>query len=198
MSYDLTRVNSYDTIEIAAVKSILSPGRCVSPHELKSFLNMSRKRSDFSVHTGVPRAGSCNEYVMSTVFPAWLSRDYVLDYCGFIADQAAEARLDPLETLTDSKVEETNPIDPRIDSYGNRDYGKKPASVASSIRSWADNERNIEEIIRQDTTKVLLQKCGPSFLAMQTTSSRLSANPNNYSSLYEAFKEANMKLYNEE
>lgn len=197
MSYDSTFLDNNDSIDIAAVKSLLTPGRCVSPHELKSFLVMSRKHSDYSAHTGIPRAGSCNDYITSTIFPAWLSRDYVLDYCGFIADQAAEKKLNPLDTQNQS--EKSNPIDPRLDPYGNRDYGSKPSSLENSIRSWVDYERSIEDIIRQDTTKFLLRKCGPSFLSMHSNSTRLAANPSSCNNnVYEAFKKANMKLYNED
>ena len=197
MSFDLTQVDSPDAINIASVKGILSPGRCVSPQELKAFLVMSRKHSDYSVHTGIPRTGPCDDYITSTVFSAWLSRDYVLDYCDFIADQAAENKLDTTEKENSSNIEKVNPIDPRLDPYGNRDYGRKSESVESSIRSWIARERSVEDIIRQDTVKFLLRKCGPSLLLFQTTSTRLTANPNTYNGMYEAFKESHKEIYNE-
>lgn len=196
---DLRNLDRPDTIVIASVKSILSPGGCVSPQEIKSFLTMSRKQSDYRVHNDIPRTGSCNDYVTDVIFPAWLSRDYVLDYCGFVANQAENQLLND-KPIADSSVEpdESNPIDPRVDSYGNRDYGKKPVSVDNSIRAWVDRERSIEDIIRQDTAKFLQRKCGPSFLAMKATSTRLSANSNSYAQVYEAYKETSMDYYNDE
>lgn len=198
-----SNLDGSNVVSLASVKRILTPGGCVAPQNIKSFLTMSRKFSDYKIHTDIPHAGPCNDYMNRVLFPAWVSREYVLDYCGFIANQAAENKLDELESSTgsvsnsaDSNIK--NPIDPRLDSYGNRDYGKKAQSVEDSIKSWVDQERAIEDIIRQDTTKYLQRKCGPSFLAMRPYGDKLPVNASTYEQAYEIFKATSTELYDDE
>jgi hypothetical protein len=190
MSETNLAVNS-DTINANTVNSVLSPANCYSPQAIKSFLTVSRKYSDYHVHVDIPRTGSCESYVKNTLFTHWLSRDYILDYCIKVADNATAKT----QAAEEKFEKEGNPIDPRIDPYGNRDYGYKPPAPEAAIYSWVSYEKNIEEIIRQDTIKFLIRKCGPSLLQFHSASDTRITSSDTYSTLYEQYKLVNKDLY---
>lgn len=187
---DPNLVLSHGNINSKALKRILSPADCYNPKAIKSFLILSRKFSDHNAHVDVPRTGSCDDYIKEILFTHWLSRDYILDYCTEVADKAnAQAK------VAAEKTKEPNPIDPRIDPYGNRDYGYRPPSSEDAIYSWVSYEKEIEKIIKQDTVKFLLRKCGPSLLKFHSASNTRLTASNDYATLYENYKELNKDLY---
>lgn len=187
-----TILSNSNTIDPEAVTRVLSPANCYSPQAIKFFLTVSRKYSDYRAHLDIPRTGSCDSYVKNTLFNHWYSRDYIFDYCTKVADNAT-AKAQAVEKKSEK---ETKIIDPRIDPYGNRDYGYKPPSPEAGIYSWVSYEKNTEEIIRQDTIKFLIRKCGPSLLLSQSTSDVRMTTFNTYSASYEQYKLANKDLYN--
>lgn len=187
---DSDLISTHGKINSKSLKSILSPANCYTSQTIKSFLILSRKFSDHNAHVDIPRTGSCDNYIKEILLIHWFSRDYVLDYCTEVADKAsAQAK------AVAEKTKEPNPIDPRIDPYGNRDYGYTPPSPEDAIYSWVSYEREIEKIIKQDTIKFLLRKCGPSLLQFYSSSNTRLKATNDYGKFYENYKELNKDLY---
>lgn len=173
--------------DLDAVKGIVSPAACYSPETLRSFLRLSRKYSDDSLHTALPRVGSCATHISETLFPAWSARDYILDYCEHVANQSAEQRKQ-LENSESAEAVPHEKVDPRFDPYGARDFGKQESLPEDSIKSWISKERNVEDIIREDSVRFLANKCGPIFIN-SFPSTRLATNTESYMEAYKSFKE---------
>ncbi|VVT55124.1 uncharacterized protein SAPINGB_P004439 [Magnusiomyces paraingens] len=174
--------------DLDAVKDILSPGACFSPGTLRSFLRLSRKHSDDSLVTALPRVGSCAKCISETLFPAWVARDYILEYCDDVARTFAVAASHNAEPVSESGTETEKKVDPRFDPYGARDYGKTEAPPEDAVRAWISSERMVEEIVRDDSVRFLADKCGPIFLEASPTSTRLATSPESYMKAYDSYK----------
>jgi hypothetical protein len=60
----------------------------------------------------------------------------------------------------DSKPHNIQKVDPRLDPYGARDFGKVAPSQEDNVRQWVENEKSIERIIREGSVQLLAAKCG--------------------------------------
>lgn len=134
-----------------------TPRNCISQRAIKAFLKSSRKFSDDSLPTHLPRSRSCGELVTTVLFPAWSERDEILDYCDQVADNISSQEAS--SSSTNSEVTMSS-IDPRIDAYGARDAGKVPEGVGEQIKTWVANEHVVEAIIRDNSASILADKCG--------------------------------------
>lgn len=174
--------------DFESVRSLLTPSACYSSTTLRSFLRMSRRQSDDSLATALPRTGSCAEYVSNTLFPAWYARDYVIEYCQKVADNQQLPTEHALPESTTPSVQ--THIDPRFDPYGARDETLVKSVPQDEVRDWVHQERTIEEIVRDNSAQFLARKCGFSFLKTSPTSSRLPVDsPTSYLQTYKSFQE---------
>jgi hypothetical protein len=139
------------------VKELSTPSSCYSPEAIRAFLRYSRKQSDDVLATHLPRTGSCAEHISTVLFPAWLTRDSLLVYCEDVANKSSTDQL--LRPLLDNLNEE-KAVDPRKDAYRARDFGKKQETGEELVRQWVDRERSIEAIIRDNSVRLLAEKCG--------------------------------------
>ncbi|ANB12343.1 hypothetical protein AWJ20_593 [Sugiyamaella lignohabitans] len=159
------------------IRELLNPGSCYSPEAIRAFLRYSRRQSDDSLPTHLPRTGSCAEHISTVLFPAWLARDTLLDYCGRVSDQGRKAVRNSGLSNSNSNGDLDSrsatavlppglseslrvPPDPRIDAYRARDFGKSPESAEDAIREWVDQELSIESIVRENSCHLLADKCG--------------------------------------
>lgn len=175
--------------QLESVKQILSPQACYSPQTLRNFLRLSRKHSDDSLATALPRVGSCSEQISENLFPAWYARDTIIEYCNDIADKnLAEKQKLAKEQQEQEQQKSHEKIDPRFDAYGARDEGRVDPFPEEEIKSWVEKERMVESIIREDSARFLASKCGPVFLNTSPTSTRLATDFESYVNAYNAFK----------
>lgn len=174
------------TKDLDSARTLLAPAACYSSTTIRSFLRLSRKHSDDSLATSLPRRGSCAEYISNTLFPAWYARDYVIEYC----EKVAENKPLPTQHLAapDSPLppQAKPPIDPRLDPYGARDEFKVESSPEDDIKSWVHSERMIEEIIRDNSSQFLANKCGN--ILFRTAERLTTEGPSSFLQAYQAFK----------
>ncbi|CAN6603322.1 hypothetical protein TRVA0_002S02520 [Trichomonascus vanleenenianus] len=137
------------------IKEFMNPGACYSATAIRAFLRYSRKRSDDNLHNTLPRTGSCADHITKELFPAWYSRDVLIEYCS----KVAEVKKEQLEMKSSEEVVGKR-IDPRLDPYGARDFDRVPPAAEESIRTWVQAERNVETIVRQNSADLLAEKCG--------------------------------------
>ncbi len=148
-----------------------TPASCYSPHGVRAFLRLSRSYTDdvisqklnalldnrshrdklleLASSKDLPSA-----FTEKFLFPAWRTRDDLISYCDGIAKTKDTSTLDKLED------DDKGPIDPRIDSYGARDYETRRIQKVSEIQRWVFNETSVEEIVKERTAEVLADKCG--------------------------------------
>lgn len=136
-------------------KELQTPGYCISSRAIKAFLKTSRKFSDDSLPTYSPKSKPCGEIISKVLFPAWSERDQLLAYCDQVADNIME------HEQSETKAEITmQAIDPRIDAYAARDFGKVPEGVGEGVKRWVSNEQLVENIVRDNSAAILAEKCG--------------------------------------
>lgn len=147
------------------MRELLQPHLCYSPEAIRAFLRYSRRQSDDQIHTHLPRTGSCAEHINTVLFPEWLKRDTLISFCDNVANSRAQTDEPPSivkpPSSDDEPTADTTPkIDPRLDPYGARDYGKVDPTPEDNIRQWVENEKSIERIVREGSVNLLASKCG--------------------------------------
>lgn len=148
------------------LRDLLTPAACYSPQSIIAFLRYSRRVSDDKLDTLDTHSVTCGEYLAGTLYPAWLARDTVIEYCESLAKEKLRKIADDAVPKSDESLidRENNTIDPRppatLDPYGNRDYGQVESGPEQEILDWTNKEKTVESIIRSSTVKLLAEKCG--------------------------------------
>ncbi|KAK7204484.1 caffeine-induced death protein 2 [Myxozyma melibiosi] len=157
-------------------KPTLSPEGCYSAQSIRRFLLLSRSLTDDSVSADLnslpvqqsstelgsgklwrkperERAGAprrlCKDYVSTSVFESWKARDDVLEYCTSVAESRKSEVV--------AAFAQREKVDPRIDPYAARDIPE--VTKEDQMLSWIQNEREIEDIVRNRTWSVIEGKC---------------------------------------
>lgn len=148
------------------LRDLLTPAACYSPQSIIAFLRYSRRISDDKLDTLDTHSISCGEYLAGTLYPAWLARDTVIEYCESLAkEKLQKIARDTVSKNDESSIHQEPPTsDPRplatLDPYGNRDYGKVESGPEQEVLDWTNKESTVETIIRSSTVKLLAEKCG--------------------------------------
>ncbi|KAK6458340.1 caffeine-induced death protein 2 [Scheffersomyces xylosifermentans] len=154
--------------------TLLTPENCRSSTRIRAFLRLSRMATDDTIRQHLNEIKSntgCDEYFNSKIAPQWETRSKAIQYCDSysktlrkrteegIALHDREASLDSIEKLEKKEPEEFNL---RLDPYALRNHNQKleeQYSQCDAIDSWVKNEKNVEDIIREQTNDILNDKC---------------------------------------
>lgn len=139
-------------------KQLFSLESCQSSSRIRAFLRLSRIATDDSIrqHLNEIHPKSCETYFATKIVAQWKARQELIQYCSSQAKQ--------LRDHTDSQESSAqNPdFDLRLDPYAFKEYQQKLNSqytMCQTIENWVENEKGVESIIREQTAKVLNDKC---------------------------------------
>ncbi|CEP22457.1 unnamed protein product [Cyberlindnera jadinii] len=147
---------------------------CLSARGLRSFLQLSRHSVDDvlkqrlnsltsrSVKSSTRGDISCSSFLDGVVFPAWKARLAAIEYC---EGEASKLELELKSSQTDPSVEKhvIENKDLRLDPYAQKDLDHESQAKTEqidSLRSWIQNERDIESIVQTRSVQVLTDYCG--------------------------------------
>ena len=150
--------------ESVTPKSLLTPDNCHSSSRIRAFLRLSRIATDDTIRqhlNGVKSSKECDGYFKAKIVPQWEARASIIQYCN---DYAAHLRQ---ETAKGNAVMQSEPQDPksfdlRVDPYAVKKYNQQlegQYSQCNAIDNWVNNEKMVEDIIREQTVDVLNDKC---------------------------------------
>ena len=163
---NLTFPNSDRTVTEVTV----TRARCIDPTLLDSFLRTMRHGSDDIVKQKINNAtekGStlaaknekCGEYIKSELYPNWIERSKVIDFCQRQADMMKQE----LDEKYKSGGNLSEPqLNTRLDPYAERDWKFEQEAKYRQWRgivSWVQNNLQIESILRTTSESILNAKC---------------------------------------
>lgn len=140
----------------AAPARLLTPDNCVDSSRIRAFLRLSRSASDDTIrqHLNEIDKTQCGEYFASHIAPQWEHRADAISYC---ARYALQLRQQSHAVQANDAVH-----DYRTDPYAGRalaDQAEDLNRQCVTIENWVENELQVESIIREQTTRVLNDKC---------------------------------------
>lgn len=145
--------------------------RCIDPTLLDSFLRTMRHGSDDIIKQRINNAtekGStltaknekCGDYVRSELYPNWIERSKVIDFC---KKEANEMKQELDEKYKNGAVNSDEPqLNTRLDPYAERDWKFEQEAKYrqwKGICSWVQNNLQIESILRTTSESILNAKC---------------------------------------
>ncbi|EGW32169.1 uncharacterized protein SPAPADRAFT_61260 [Spathaspora passalidarum NRRL Y-27907] len=149
-------------------QNLLTPESCISSSRIRAFLRASRNLTDDTIrqHLNEVKVDDCGEYFRNKVASEWKRRGEVISYCKNYSQELRKQSEEGVNAQT-RETEETfaqldKKFDLRTDPYALRAHQNKMReqfAQCDALDSWVHNEETVENIIRQQTTEVLNDKC---------------------------------------
>lgn len=133
-----------------------TPANCRDSQRLRGFLRLSRIATDDTIRTHLNeiKRGDCDLYFQKTILDQWNARARLIEYCNTYAKTLRR------EISMDNQ--QSPEFDLRLDPYAQinhkNDIHQKYAQ-AETIENWVENEKSVELILREQSVKVLNEKC---------------------------------------
>ncbi|ABN66646.2 predicted protein [Scheffersomyces stipitis CBS 6054] len=152
--------------------SLLTPQNCHESSRISAFLRLSRLASDDTIRqhlNEVKTPAGCDDYFASTIVPQWQARAQLITFCeNYAADfrkkTASGIHVNHEEPQGGAAHDNLLPqtFNLRLDPYAEKSYNQKleqQYAQCDYIDNWVSNQKNVESIIREQTSHVLNDKC---------------------------------------
>lgn len=150
---------------------LLTPESCISSSRIRAFLKRSRNLTDDTIrpHLNEIEKSKCSQYFEEEIVPQWRVRGEIIDYCSKYSQELRD-HTSQGKTVTATKLsydlpnaeEMTDKFDLRTDPYAYKSYQRRideQYTQCDALDNWTQNEKTVEQIIRQQTVEVLNDKC---------------------------------------
>lgn len=103
---------------------------------------------------------TCDQVVQDVVYAAWRQRSDAIAFCNVELNKIEE-ELEPLHLQQQRTVLQNDDL--KVDPYAQKDMDQQlemKYAQTRTLKSWIQNEREIEDIVQRRTQQVLNDSCG--------------------------------------
>lgn len=152
--------------ESVTPKSLLTPDNCHNSSRIRAFLRLSRIATDDTIRqhlNEVKTSKDCDTYFKSKIVPQWEARASIINYCNAYASNLRQETAKGNAVIqNEQQQQDPQSFDLRVDPYAVKKYNQQldgQYAQCDAIDNWVNNEKMVEDIIREQTVDVLNDKC---------------------------------------